>query len=207
MEKQKESVLIIGAGAAGYATSRILLGFGIGDILVYDSTGAVYRGRTENMNRYKQHLAEITNKDNQKATLAEAFLGKDIFIGLSRPNMVGKEMIASMAGDPIVLPLANPIGEISKADAIEAGAAVAADGRDINNALAYPGIFRGALDAQATDINLKMKLAAAEELARLAPPDSLLPDILDRDVHKKTAQAVAAAWNLRRKSSHQEIRM
>lgn len=190
---EKCSVVMLGAGAAGYATSRILLGFGIGDILVYDSTGAVYRGRTENMNRYKQHLAEITNKDNQKGTLAEGFLGKDIFIGLSRPNMVSKEMIASMAGDPIVLPLANPIGEISKADAIEAGAAVAADGRDINNALAYPGIFRGALDARATDINLKMKLAAAEELAGLAPPNSLLPDILDRDVHKKTAQAVAAA--------------
>ena len=146
------------------------------------------------MNRYKQHLAEITNKLNQKGSLAEGFVGRDIFIGLSRPNMVSKEMVASMAKDPIVLPLSNPVGEISKEDAIEAGAAIAADGRDINNALAYPGIFRGALDAGATEINLAMKLAAAEELAGLAPPNALLPDILDRQVHNKTARAVAAAW-------------
>jgi malate dehydrogenase (oxaloacetate-decarboxylating) len=188
------SVVMLGAGAAGIAVSRILLGFGIGDIVVYDSAGAVYRGRAENMNPYKQHLAETTNKNNQKVPLAEGFAGKDIFIGLSRPNMVSKDMIASMAEDPIVLPLSNPIGEISKQEAIEAGAAIAADGRDINNALAYPGIFRGALDAKATEINLAMKLAAARTIAALAPANNLLPDILDREVHKNIAQAVAAAW-------------
>lgn len=189
------SVVMLGAGAAGIAVSRMLLEFGIGDIVVYDSKGAIYRGRTENINPYKQQLAEVTNKNNEKGTLSEGFVGKDIFIGVSRPNMVTKEMVASMAKDPIVLPLANPVGEISKEEAIEAGAAVAADGRDINNALAYPGIFRGALDARATQINLKMKLAAAEELARLAEGGALLPDMLEKEVHKQVARAVAAAWH------------
>ncbi len=188
------SVVILGAGSAGYAISHILLEFGIGDIVVHDSTGAVYRGRTKNMNPYKQKLAKVTNKNNEKGTLSESFGGKDIFIGVSRPNIVSKQMVASMARNPIVLPLSNPVGEISKEDAIQAGAAIAADGRDINNALAYPGIFRGALNARAADINLKMKLAAAKELAGLAPPNSLLPSILEREVHKKVAQAVAAAW-------------
>jgi len=192
--KEQCSVLMLGAGSAGYAISKILLGFGIGDIVVYDSVGAIYRGRGEKMNTYKQNLAKVTNKDNEKGTLSEAFAGKDIFIGVSRPNTVSKEMIASMAKEPIVFPLSNPVGEISKQEALEAGAAIAADGRDINNALAYPGIFRGALDARATEINLKMKLAAAEKLAQLAPSDALLPDILDREVHRKVAQAVAAAW-------------
>ena len=188
------SVVMLGAGAAGIAVSRMLLEFGIGDIVVFDSVGAVYRGRTENMNPYKQQLAKVTNKNNEKGSLSESFVGKDIFIGVSRPNMVTKEMVASMANDPIVFPLANPVGEISKEEAIEAGAAIAADGRDINNALAYPGIFRGALDARATDINLKMKLAAAEELARLAEGNGLLPDMLEKGVHERIARAVAATW-------------
>jgi len=189
------SVVMLGAGAAGIAVSQILLGFGIRDIVLYDSKGAIYRGRTENMNPHKERLAEITNKKNQKGPLAEGFADKDIFIGVSRPNMVSKEMIASMAKDPITFPLSNPIGEISKEEAIQAGAAIAADGRDINNALAYPGIFRGALDAKATDINLEMKLAAAKKIAELAPENGLLPDILDKQVHKSIAQAVAEAWH------------
>ena len=188
------SVLILGAGAAGIAVSKMLLEYGIGDIVVYDSTGPLYRGRTQNMNPYKQALAANTNKNNQKGPLAEGFVGKDIFIGLSRPNMVSKEMIASMAKGPIVLPLSNPVGEISKEEALEAGAAIAADGRDINNALAYPGIFRGALDARAKEINLAMKLAAAKQLAKLAPANGLLPDILDSKVHKELANVVASSW-------------
>ncbi|MCX5634743.1 MAG: NAD-dependent malic enzyme [Planctomycetota bacterium] len=191
---QQCSVVMLGAGAAGTAISQILLGFGIGDIVVYDSTDAIYRSRTKNMNPYKQRLAEITNKKNQKGTLAEIFIGKDIFIGVSRPNTVSREMIASMAKDPIVFPLSNPVGEISKEEAFAAGAKIAGDGRDINNALAYPGIFRGALDARATDINMAMKLAAAEKLAQLAPQGCLLPDALDKEVHKEVARAVAAAW-------------
>ena len=193
-QPQQCSMVMLGAGSAGYAISKMLLEFGIGDIVVYDSTGPIYRGRAEKMNPYKKKLAEITNKNNEKGDLAAGFAGKDIFLGVSRPNMVSKEMVASMANKPIVLPLANPVGEISKEDAFEAGAAIAADGRDINNALAYPGIFRGALDVRATAINLKMKLAAAKAIADMAPADALLPDILDRRVHSKVAEAVAAAW-------------
>jgi len=188
------SAVMLGAGAAGIAVAYMLLEFGIGDIVVFDSKAPIYRGRTERMNPYKQRLAEFTNKKNQKGTLAQAFVGKDIFIGVSRPNMVSREMVASMAKKSIVLPLANPVGEITKELALEAGAAVAADGRDINNALAYPGIFRGALDARAAEINLPMKLAAARELARLAPTGSLLPDMLDRQVHAQVAAKVAEAW-------------
>jgi len=191
---EKCSAVILGAGAAGIAISKILLEFGIGDIVIYDSVGPLYRGRTEKMNPYKQELAAVTNRDNISGSLARGFVGRDIFIGVSRPNKVSREMVASMAKAPIVLPLANPVGEISKEEACEAGAAVAADGRDINNALAYPGIFRGALDARATEINLQMQLAAASQLAELATENALLPDILDKDVHAKVAKAVAAAW-------------
>jgi len=188
------SAIVLGAGAAGIAVSKMLLEYGIGDIVVYDSTGPIYRGRSERMNPYKQELAEITNKNNQDCPLSEGFAKKDIFIGLSRPNMISKEMVSSMAAGPIVLPLANPAGEISKEEAIEAGASIAADGRDINNALGYPGIFRGALDVRAGEINMAMKLAAARELARLAHDDRLLPDMLDRNVHRQVALAVAEAW-------------
>ena len=103
-------------------------------------------------------------------------------------------MIASMNKQPIVFPLANPVGEISKEDALDAGAAITADGRDCNNAQAYPGIFRGALDAKAAEINMRMKIAAAEKIAELAEQNALLPDVLDREIHKKVAQAVADAW-------------
>lgn len=192
--KQDCSVLMLGAGAAGVAVSQILVGFGIGDVVVYDSYGAIYRGRTERMNPYKEKLAEITNKNNRQVSFAEAFADKDIFIGVSRPDTVSKEMISSMASEPIVFPLSNPVGEISKEEAFEAGASICADGRDINNALAYPGIFRGALDARASEINMDMKLAAADRIASLAEEGSLLPDILDRDVHKSIAEATASAW-------------
>jgi len=188
------SALILGAGAAGYAIARILCDFGIGDVVVYDSAGPLYRGRTKSMNPYKHQLAELTNKDSQMCDLSEGFEGKHIFIGVARPNIVSKEMVASMADEPMVFPLSNPVGEISVEDAIEAGAAVAADGRAINNALAYPGLFRGALDARAKEITFEMQLAAAQKLAELAPPDALLPDMLDRNVHQAVARAVASAY-------------
>ncbi|MHC4123265.1 MAG: malic enzyme-like NAD(P)-binding protein [Planctomycetota bacterium] len=193
-KKENCSVIMLGAGAAGIAISKILLEFGIGDVVVYDSTGAVYRGREEKMNPYKEQLAKVTNKNNENSSLKDGFTGKDIFIGVSRPNMVSKEMIAAMNSEPIVLPLSNPVGEITKEEALAAGAAITADGRDINNALAYPAIFRGALDARATEINLKMQLAASQRIAELAPPDSLLPDILDKSIHSEVARAVADAW-------------
>lgn len=186
-------LIMLGAGAAGIAISKILLEFGIGDIVVYDSAGALYKGRKEKMNPYKKELAEITNKNNQTCSFEEGFSGKDIFIGVSRPDMVSKDMIRAMNPDPIVLPLSNPLGEITKEDALAAGAAVTADGRDINNALAYPAIFRGALDARAPEITMKMQIAAADKIAELAPAEKLLPDILDREVHRQTANAVSAA--------------
>ena len=194
--KRKEncSVLMLGAGAAGTAISKILLGFGIGDIVIYDSFGPIYSGRTEKMNKYKQELAHITNKKNQQSSLADGFRDKDIFIGVSRPNMITGQMIASMAKNAIVLPLSNPVGEISKEDAYKAGAAIAADGRDINNAQAYPGIFRGALDAKATKITMAMKIAAAQKIADLTPQGQLVPDVLDRQIHRQIADAVAKAW-------------
>jgi malate dehydrogenase (oxaloacetate-decarboxylating) len=194
--KQKEncSCLMLGAGAAGTAISKILLGFGIGDIVVYDSFGPLYRGRTEKMNKYKQELAQITNKKNQKSPLAEGFKDKDIFIGVARPNMITGKMVESMAKKAIVLPLSNPVGEISKEEAYKAGAAIAADGRDINNAQAYPGIFRGALDARATKITMAMKVAAAQKIAELTPHGQLVPDVLDRNIHRQIADAVAEAW-------------
>ncbi|MCU0913912.1 MAG: NAD-dependent malic enzyme [Planctomycetes bacterium] len=187
------TALMLGAGAAGTAITKVLLGFGIGDVVVYDSAGPLYRGRTVGMNPYKEQLAQMTNRHGFRGTLAEGFVGKDIFIGVSKPHVVSKEMIRSMAKDAIVFPLSNPIGEIDKADAVEAGAAVVADGRDINNALAYPGIFRGALDARAPDITPQMELAAAETLSQLAPAGQLLPRILDRRIHRKVAEAVLAA--------------
>jgi len=188
------SAIILGAGAAGYAIARILSRFGIGDIIVYDSCGPLYRGRTERMNPYKNQLAESTNPGRMTGDLTEGFKGRNIFIGVARPNMVSQDMVASMADDPIVFPLSNPIGEITVEQATEAGAAVVADGRAINNALAYPGLFRGALDARAKDITFAMQLAAARTLAGLTPSGSLLPNMLDRNVHRTVAEAVAAAW-------------
>jgi malate dehydrogenase (oxaloacetate-decarboxylating) len=186
--------LILGAGAAGQAIAYILLKFGLKDVVVYDSFGPIYRGRTERMNSYKQTMAERTNKDNQTCPLADGFKGKDIFIGVARPNMVTKEMVASMNPNPLVFPMSNPVGEISVEDARAAGAAIAADGRTINNALVYPGLFRGALEAGATDITYAMQEAAAKTVASLATGKDLLPNMLDREVHKKVIQAVADAW-------------
>ncbi len=193
-DPKKCSALILGAGAAGFAITKMLLNFGIGDIVVYDSQGPIYRGRTKQMNPYKQQLAELTNRKNEQGTLAEGFRGKDIFIGVARPHAVCPEMIASMAKDPLVFPLSNPIGEITVDEARQAGAAIAADGRTINNALAYPGLFRGALDVRATDITPAMLIAAARKLADLAPDDKLLPSMLDHNVHRSVADAVAGAW-------------
>ncbi len=191
---QDSTVLMLGAGAAGIAISKILIDFGIKDIVVYDSAGAIYKGRTEKMNQYKEKLAEITNSNKVTCPLAQGFKDKDIFIGVAQPNMVTKDMIASMADNPIVFPLSNPVGEISKEEARQAGAAVTADGRDVNNALAYPGLFRGALDVRAESITSQMQVAAASKLAEISPEGYLLPDMLDREVHMQVAQAVAEEY-------------
>ena len=144
------------------------------------------------MNPWKDRLADTTNKENFQGSLAEAMKGRNLFIGVSRPNMLSRAMVESMDRDPIVFALANPVSEITVEDALGAGAALAMDGRGMNNALAYPGIFRGALDARAKRITHEMKLAAAQALAAAAT-DQLLPDMLDRTVHTRVAAAVADA--------------
>ncbi|MCZ6542118.1 MAG: NAD-dependent malic enzyme [Planctomycetota bacterium] len=185
--------VILGAGAAGTAIARFLVEFGLDDVVVCDSVGAIWPGRAERMNPWKQRLAETTNKTDARGSLTEVIRGRNLFIGVSRPKVVSTAMIASMAADPIVFALANPVSEISVEDAFEAGAAIALDGRSMNNALAYPGIFRGALDARARRITHEMKVAAAEALAAAAT-DQLLPDMLDHSVHQRVAAAVAGAW-------------
>jgi len=144
--------VVLGSGAAGSAITRFLLEFGVADVVMVDSAGAVYEGRTDKMNDEKAALAAITNRNRVQGSLAEVMRGRNLFVGVSRPNLVTPDMVASMGKDPIVFALANPVSEISVSAARQAGAAVAMDGRGTNNALAYPGIFRGALMARARRI-------------------------------------------------------
>ena len=188
-------VAISGAGAAGTAIAYMLQTAGVADVVLTDSVGIVYRGRQERMNPEKEELADRTNKDNIKGGLPEAMKGRDLFIGVSQPNIVSKDMVRSMTKDPIVFALANPVSEIAVADAYEAGAAVAADGRMMNNALAYPGIFRGALDCGSKMITMEMCLAAAQALAGLVPVGGFLPEMMDPRTHQTVADAVQAAAN------------
>ncbi len=184
---------ISGAGAAGTAISELLQIAGIADVVLCDRAGVLYRGRKENMNPAKEALAERTNAENITGTLADAMAGRELFIGVSQPNIVTQEMVRSMSPEPIVFPLANPVSEISVGEARQAGAAVAADGRMMNNALAYPGIFRGALDSQARSITVEMMLAAANALAEVVPAGELMPEMMDPATHQAVAAAVAAA--------------
>lgn len=186
--------VVLGAGAAGSAIARFLVELGMKDVVLCDSTGAIYSGRPERMNAEKEALAKVTNPNGVKGTLAEVMKDRDLFVGVSKPNLVTKAMVSSMAKDPIVFALANPVSEISVADALDAGAAVALDGRGMNNALAYPGIFRGALDARARRITPKMMRAAAETLAARAD-GAFLPSMLDLEVHRAVTKAVAEAWD------------
>lgn len=186
-------IAINGAGAAGSAVARFLLNYGVGDVVLCDRAGAVHRGRTEHMNPAKESVAEVTNKRNERGSLADVMRGKDCLIGLSAARVVSQEMVRSMAPEPIVFAMANPVPEIWPHEAIEAGAVAAEDGRHINNALGFPGIFRGALDARARQVNEEMKIAAASALAALAPEGELVPDFMDRGVHRAVADAVAEA--------------
>jgi len=183
------SCVMSGAGAAGTAIADLLNLAGIADVVVLDRKGAICRGR-ESLNPEKQALAERTNRQNQKGDLAEIMRGKDLFIGVSQANLVSKDMVRSMSKDPIIMALANPVGEISVQDAYEAGASVATDGRVVNNALAYPGMFRGALDCQATMITMEMVMAAAKALADKVKGDDLMPEMMDPSVHRSVAQAM-----------------
>jgi malate dehydrogenase (oxaloacetate-decarboxylating) len=186
--------VILGSGASGIAIAKTLVGYGLDDVVLVDRAGAVYRGRAEHMTSAKREIAEITNRERLQGGLADAMRGRDLFIGVSTANQVTKDMVRSMAKDPIVFALANPVSEITVGEACEAGAAVALDGRSMNNALAYPGMFRGALDARATRFTTSMRLAAANAVASAAAPNELLPDMFDMSMHAAVGQAVARAW-------------
>ncbi len=195
-------VVVSGAGAAGIAVTRLLMATGLKTVVLCDRQGAICQGR-DGLTSEKAAIAAITNPEGVKGSLAEAMKGADVFIGLSAPGCVTGEMVRSMAKDPIVLAMCNPVPEIDPELAKAAGAAVVGTGRSdypnqINNVLAFPGIFRGALDVRASDINDEMKLAAAEAIASLIPEDELSPDYIipspfDQRIGPAVAKAVAEA--------------
>ncbi|MDD4475145.1 MAG: NAD-dependent malic enzyme [Eubacteriales bacterium] len=195
-------VVTSGAGAAGIAIIRLLISMGLRNVILCDRKGAIYKGR-EGLNAEKIEMAEITNHKLEKGTLEEVLVGADVFIGVSAPGCVTPEMVKSMAKDPILFPMANPTPEIMPDLAKEAGAAVIGTGRSdfpnqINNVLAFPGIFRGTFDVRASDINDEMKVAAARAIAECVSDEELnadyiIPSALDKSVASKVAAAVAEA--------------
>jgi len=199
---EDQEVVISGAGAAGVAVTKLLMSMGLRSVILYDSKGAIYEGR-EGLNPFKQEMAKISNKEMKKGSLEDVIAGADVFIGLSAPGIVTKEMVMSMAKDPIIFAMSNPVPEIMPDIAAKAGASVVGTGRSdfanqINNVLAFPGIFRGALDVRASDINDDMKIAAAYALAGLVGDDELkseyvIPAPFDPQVGEAVAKAVAEA--------------
>ena len=202
--KKKEEVKIVtsGAGAAAIAIVKLLLSAGFRNIVMTDRSGAIYQGRS-GLNWVKEEMAQVTNLSRQAGTLAEVIRGADVFIGVSAPGTLTVEMVQSMAKDAIVFACANPTPEIFPEDAKRGGAAVVSTGRSdypnqINNVLAFPGIFRGAFDVRASDINEDMKMAAAQALADLVSPEELsadyiIPAAFDHRVGPAVAAAVAKA--------------
>ena len=202
--KKIEEVKIVtsGAGAAGIAIIKLLISMGAKNVIMTDREGAIYKGR-ENLNPIKMEMAEITNLSMEKGSLSDVIKNADVFIGVSAPGTLSKDMVKSMAEKPIIFACANPIPEIFPEDAKEAGAAVVSTGRSdfpnqINNVLCFPGIFRGALDVRAKDINDEMKVAAAYAIAGLVSDQELnaeyiLPAAFDERVKDAVANAVAEA--------------
>ena len=196
-------VVLNGAGAAAISITKLLLTYGIKDVTLCDRTGAVYKGREQGMNAVKAEIAEITNRECHRGTLKEVIAGADVFIGVSAPGTLTEEMVASMAGDAIIFACANPTPEIYPEQAKAAGARVVATGRSdypnqVNNVLAFPGIFRGTFDVRARDINDDMKIAAAKAIAGLISEEELteeyvIPAAFDERVGKAVAEAVAKA--------------
>ena len=195
-------IVVNGAGSAGMAVTKLLMKSGVKDVILCDRSGAIYDGRTQGMSRYKQEIAEITNLEKKQGSMADVLMGADVFIGLSAPKTLTTEMVRTMAKNPLIFALANPNPEISPEDAFEGGAFAVATGRSdypnqVNNSLAFPGVFRGALDVKATEVSDEMKIAAAEAIAALVPnarlnPEFLIPDSLDLRVAPRVAAAVAA---------------
>ena len=201
-DRAQVNVVISGAGAAAVSTAKLLLAAGFVHITMCDRKGAIYQGR-DGLNWIKEEMSLITNLDKRAGSLAEMLVGADVFIGVSSPGLVSVEMVRSMAKDPIIFACANPTPEIFPDAAREGGARIIATGRSdfpnqINNVLAFPGIFRGAFDVRASDINDEMKLAAAEALAKLIPDEELneehiIPEAFDPRVGPAVAKAVAEA--------------
>ena len=203
--KKMEEVRIVvnGAGAAAIAITKLLLSAGAKNIILCDRTGAVYAGREKGMNWVKEEIAQVTNLEKKSGSLADVLAGADVFIGVSAPGVLTGDMVRTMAKDPILFACANPTPEIFPEEAKAAGAAVMATGRSdypnqINNVLAFPGIFRGAFDVRASDINDAMKVAAAKALASLISEDELSPEYIipaafDPRVKDAVAKAVAEA--------------
>ena len=197
-----QEVVVSGAGAAGVAVTRLLMSMGLRNVILCDSKGAIYEGR-DNLNPFKAEMAKLSNREMKKGSLKDVIAGADIFIGVSAPGIVTEEMVKSMNPDPIIFAMSNPVPEIMPDLAKKAGASVIGTGRSdfenqINNVLAFPGIFRGALDVRASDINDEMKVAAAYALAGLVGDDELKPGYVipapfDPRVGNAVAKAVAEA--------------
>lgn len=205
VKKDFENVKVVvnGAGAAGMAITHLLQSMNTKNIILCDRMGAIYSGRTEDMNPYKQEIAEITNAKKEKGMLSDVIKGADVFIGVSTAGCLTQDMARTMNKDAVVLAMANPLPEIMPDDAKKAGIRIICTGRSdfpnqVNNLLAFPGIFRGALDVRASCINLEMKIAAAHAIASLVPADKLceefvIPDPFDRRVAQTVAEAVKNA--------------
>ena len=202
-EMSEIKVVLNGPGSAGTAIIKMLLESGVKNITACDEFGILYNDRTEGIKDHKKWLCTVTNKEDMRGTLSDALVGADVFIGVSVANTLTKDMIKTMADKPIVFAMANPNPEISYDDAIKAGVAVMGTGRSdrpnqINNVLAFPGIFRGALNAGARDINYDMKKAAAKAIAEYIKPEDLnaeniIPSALDKSVAQAVAEAVEKA--------------
>ena len=199
--KKKEEVRVVmnGAGAAAISIARLLLTAGVKNITLCDRKGAIYEGRKEGMNPVKEEMSKITNPEKKSGSLADMLVGADVFIGVSAPGAVTTDMVKTMAKDAIIFACAKPTPEIFPDDAKAGGAKVIATGRSdfpnqINNVLAFPGVFRGAFDVRAKDINDEMKIAAAEALAGLITDEELTPDyIIPKAFDKRVGAAVAKA--------------
>ena len=196
------SVVVNGSGAAGIAITKLLMSKGLKKVILCDRKGAIYEGR-DGLNPIKEEMAKISNLEKKAGSLADVVKGADVFIGVSAPGSLTQEMVRTMAKDPIIFAMANPVPEIMPDEAAAAGAKIIGTGRSdfpnqINNVLAFPGIFRGALDVRASDINDEMKIAAAEAIASVIPeselrPDYIIPDSFDPRVKDAVANAVKAA--------------
>lgn len=202
--KKLDEIKIVtsGAGAAGIAIIKLLMSMGLKNVIMTDRKGAIYEGR-EGLNNIKKEMAKITNVNHEKGTLSQVIQGADVFIGVSAPKTLTTDMVKTMAKKPIIFACANPTPEIFPEDAKSAGAAVVSTGRSdypnqVNNVLCFPGIFRGALDVRATEINNEMKIAAAHAIADLVSPEELnedyiLPQAFDPRIRDTVAAAVAEA--------------